>query len=82
MTNEEFQQEINKNIKLAFDNRESFTERFSLGKFDTLTSFYMGDMYHHAEFLCEKSLKFESLAVQWEDFEDWKQSLNKDDSNE
>ena len=80
MTNEELKKEISKNIQLVFDNEESFAAEFLPLFALEIFTFHMGSEHHAVKFNTDnhgsKTKYIHDLL-----FEEWKQSLNKNDSN-
>jgi len=80
MKESKLKQEISKNGKIVFANEKSFIYRFCQYKDADLLGFFMGSDLHI--FLFEAPfISIEREYIGFDDFEDWKQSLNKDDSN-
>ena len=82
MTNEELEQEISKNIQLVFDNEKSFIKSFlSMWADANVEKFFMGSGCHSVSYFDGRhgpGVRY----IKNNDFNAWKQSLNKDDSNE
>ena len=73
---------LSENIQLVFDNEESFINWFKKNDItEEIMNFYMGSAHHLVKSRLSNGCTEDSFIDSYK-FETWKQSLNKDDSNE